>query len=204
MKIEIANKKEEKVDLDKSIWDVKVGTDHFVQAVNAYLKNQRTDSAKAKRRGEVRGGGRKPWKQKGTGRARHGSIRSPIWTGGGVAHGPTGEQNSKVSLNKKMRNSALRAMLSTKLAGKQVIVVDNAEENPTKIRKENEQYFADVNSTLYVVGSRSQYLAFRNMSKVTPINPENINVYELAKHENIVIDKSSLSKLEKVIKGNEK
>ncbi|MBD3329328.1 50S ribosomal protein L4, partial [Candidatus Dojkabacteria bacterium] len=112
VKVDIANKKDSKVDLKSKVWDVEFNEDLVTQAINIYLFNQRKGTAHSKTRAEVSGGGRKPWKQKGTGRARHGSIRSPIWVKGGVAFGPRSESNWKRSLNKKMNTKAICGLLS--------------------------------------------------------------------------------------------
>src|SRR3989344_1678996 len=104
-----------KVSLPTAVFGVKWNPDLVHQAVVAMEANARTPVAHTKSRADVRGGGRKPWKQKGTGRARHGSTRSPIWVGGGVAHGPTNEKIFAKKINKKMRTKALYTVLSQKL-----------------------------------------------------------------------------------------
>ncbi|MBI2046375.1 MAG: 50S ribosomal protein L4 [Parcubacteria group bacterium] len=112
------------VSLPEAVFGVKWNADLVHQAVVAMEANARTPVAHAKDRGDVRGGGKKPWKQKGTGRARHGSTRSPIWVGGGVAHGPTNEKIFAKKLNKKMRTKALYSALSQKLRDKEILFVD--------------------------------------------------------------------------------
>ncbi len=113
-----------KAELPSEIFDVKMNSDLVHQVVLAQMSNQRQVIAHTKDKSEVRGGGRKPWKQKGTGRARHGSIRSPIWKGGGVTFGPTKDRNFKKKINKKMRRKALFMVLSSKVQDKEMIVLD--------------------------------------------------------------------------------
>lgn len=111
--------------LPAEIFDAKWNADLVHQVVVGMQANARQSIAHTKFRGEVSGGGKKPWKQKGTGRARHGSNRSPIWVGGGVTHGPRAEKDYSVKINRKMRAAALRAVLSRKLADGEVIFVDS-------------------------------------------------------------------------------
>ncbi|MEK7569508.1 MAG: 50S ribosomal protein L4 [Patescibacteria group bacterium] len=113
-----------KVELPERVFAARFRADLVHQVVESMRSNKRAGTADTKSRGEVRGGGRKPWKQKGTGRARHGSIRSPIWVGGGVTHGPLAEKNYKRKISKKMRAQALFSVLSKKLADGEILFVD--------------------------------------------------------------------------------
>jgi large subunit ribosomal protein L4 len=113
------------VDLPEAVFGVKWNPDLVHQVIVAIGANARTHVAHTKNRSDVRGGGRKPWKQKGTGRARHGSTRSPIWVGGGVTHGPTNEKIFTKKINKKMRTKALYSVLSQKLRDKEILFVDS-------------------------------------------------------------------------------
>jgi len=117
-------KEVEKIELDSKVFDGKVNSSLVHQAVVTFLANQRKGLAKTKTRGQVRGGGTKPWRQKGTGRARVGSIRSPIWRGGGVTFGPTKRSYYKV-LPKKMKILALKSALNLKLSEKKLLVIDD-------------------------------------------------------------------------------
>ncbi|MBI2100139.1 MAG: 50S ribosomal protein L4 [Candidatus Vogelbacteria bacterium] len=113
-----------KVNLPERIFHVRWNGDLVHQVVVAMQANQRQGTADTKGRGEVRGGGKKPWRQKGTGRARHGSIRSPLWRGGGVTHGPTAERNYSQKINKKMKTKALFTVLAQKWRDGDILLVD--------------------------------------------------------------------------------
>jgi large subunit ribosomal protein L4 len=112
------------IDLPAKVFAAKWRADMVHQVVESMRSNKRSGTADTKDRGEVRGGGKKPWKQKGTGRARHGSTRSPIWVGGGVTHGPLAEKNYKRKVSKKMRAQALFSVLSKKLKDNEILFVD--------------------------------------------------------------------------------
>lgn len=113
------------MELPEGVFGLPWNADLVHQVITSYAANKRGGTAHAKGRGEVRGGGRKPWRQKGTGRARHGSIRSPIWKGGGVAHGPKKERDFSKKINKKMARKALFTVFSAKARDGEVLVVDN-------------------------------------------------------------------------------
>src|SRR5258708_1062368 len=114
----------ETLDLPAKVFGAKWRADLVHQVVEGMRSNKRAGTADTKGRGEVRGGGKKPWKQKGTGRARHGSSRSPIWVGGGVTHGPRAEKNYKRKVSKKMRAQALFSVLSKKLKNGEILFID--------------------------------------------------------------------------------
>src|SRR3989338_8555313 len=127
MDAQVYNQKGEavgKIKIPESIFGVRWNSDLVHQVVTSMLSSKRKGTAHAKTRGEVRGGGKKPWKQKGTGRARHGSSRSPIWVGGGVTHGPRNEKNYFRKVNKKMKTKALLTVLSRKFRDGEVAFVD--------------------------------------------------------------------------------
>ena len=128
MKTIVYNQKGEEmgeIELPESIFGVKLNTNLLHQVAISQMSNRRQSNAHTKDRGAVRGGGRKPWRQKGTGRARHGSIRSPIWIGGGVTFGPTNEKNYKKIIPKKIKRKALFMVLTEKLKSNTLIVVDD-------------------------------------------------------------------------------
>ena len=128
MKADLYNQKAEKLgetELPDNVFGAKWNPDLVWQVAESERANQRQSSAHTKDRSEVRGGGKKPWRQKGTGRARHGSIRSPIWVGGGVTHGPRKEKIYARKINKKMRQRALAVILSQKMRDREILVLDD-------------------------------------------------------------------------------
>lgn len=137
MKVKVYNKDAKEtgtMELPDSVFGQKWNADLVYQVVQALAANERPTVAHAKGRGEVRGGGKKPWKQKGTGRARHGSIRSPIWKGGGAAHGPKKERSYKKKINRKMAHAALRAVLSAKAKENEIFIMDDLHFSAPKTR----------------------------------------------------------------------
>ncbi|MEX2052120.1 MAG: 50S ribosomal protein L4, partial [Candidatus Paceibacterota bacterium] len=122
------------IDLPEKVFAAKWRSDLVHQVVEGMRSNKRSGTADTKDRGEVRGGGKKPWKQKGTGRARHGSSRSPIWVGGGVTHGPLSEKNYKRKISKSMRAQALFSVLSKKLKDGEILFVDSLETSAIKTK----------------------------------------------------------------------
>ncbi|MBU0647448.1 50S ribosomal protein L4 [Patescibacteria group bacterium] len=137
------------VDLADKIFNVKTNQALIHQAVVAQMANARKVIAHTKGRGEVRGGGKKPWKQKGTGRARHGSSRSPIWKGGGVTFGPTNERNFKKDINKKMKQKAIFMALSDKVANVKLIILDKLEASEYKTKVFN-QILSNLETKIFV------------------------------------------------------
>jgi len=183
------------------------------QVFDGEMANRRKPWAHTKTRGEVRGGGRKPWRQKGTGRARHGSTRSPLWVGGGVAHGPRKERSYEVKINKKMRRAALFSLLSRKLKDKEVVVLDlfKLEEPKTKdafnifknLRNSAGIYNIGVKGGRSLLALPTGELAKRavnNLPFVSYIEPRNLNVMELLRNKYLVLDKSSVEELGKNLK----
>ena len=179
------------------------------QVYDGEMANKRRPWAHTKTRGEVSGGGKKPWRQKGTGRARHGSIRSPLWVGGGVAHGPRKERSYEVKINKKMRRGALFSLLSRKLKDKEIILIDNFEMAQPKT-KEAFNVFKNLRDSagIYNMGAKGgksllalpkngAKRAVRNLPFVNYIEPRNLSVAELLKNKYLVLDKSGIIELEK-------
>jgi large subunit ribosomal protein L4 len=183
--------------LDKSIFDLNV-TSHSLlkQAYNTYLANGRENLAKTLRRGEVRGGGRKPWKQKGTGRARFGSIRVPIWRGGGITFGPLGVENYSKKLNTSAKRTAIRQALSIKAQAGKIVVIESftLKDNKTK---EARAFFDKINVTrnaLVVVDNKTPELerSLRNLENVVLTHAMYVNVYDVMNADHIVISEKAL------------
>jgi len=168
------------------------------QVVDSILANSRQVIANTKGRGEVSGGGRKPWKQKGTGRARQGSIRSPLWKGGGVTFGPKKETDFSKKINKKMLKKALLVALARKAEDGELKLVENFEmaSPKTKAIADMVKKITGGKSALILIdkGNKNATLATRNLKNSTNLIPENLNAYELLNHKNILMDKVTLEK----------
>lgn len=168
------------------------------QAFVTQRGNSRNAVAHAKGRAEVRGGGKKPWKQKGTGRARHGSIRSPLWVGGGVTHGPLKEKNYQRSLNKKMRQLAIFSLLSKKYVDGQVVVIDSFESvvPKTKLFALSMKSFITQRGRVAFIfsdGRKSLARVLSNIPRVTSIAPCSLNVVDLIAPSKIIIEQEALA-----------
>ncbi|MBI4993407.1 50S ribosomal protein L4 [Candidatus Wolfebacteria bacterium] len=206
MKTEVFDQKNQKIgdiDLSERIFGTKWNPDLVHQALIAQLANRRENLAHTKGRGEVSGGGKKPWKQKGTGRARHGSIRSPIWKGGGVAFGPTKEKIFAKKINKKMNRLAIFNVLSKKFKDNEIKIVENfalRDDIKTKdVSKTLKNFFTDKSNILLVPFSGKKFInkASSNIKKVSAISPLSLNVYDLLKAKNIIFEKEAISEIEK-------
>jgi large subunit ribosomal protein L4 len=189
-------KLEESISLPKEIFDVKMNADLVHQVAVAQMANKRRIIAKTKNRSEVSGGGRKPWRQKGTGRARHGSIRSPIWRHGGVTFGPQPDVAFKKEISKKMRRKALFMVLTSKAKKERLIVLDNL-----KIESPKTKLMVDILDKLPVKGSRLVILpkkdetiikATRNISKTKSELAQNLNVLDLLSFNYLILPKDSI------------
>lgn len=164
--------------------------------------NRRQAIAHTKTRGEVRGGGRKPWKQKGTGRARQGSIRAPQWVGGGIAFGPRSDRNFSVKINKKAKRQALFMALSDKLANKQIVIVDaiNATTPKTKIVAAMLAKLPLGKTSLVVLpGSRPDVVRMaRNIPSVTVVTANSVGLLDVLSHRSVVFLKDAVPAFEKI------
>ena len=197
-----------KVDLPDRIFNLAMNNDLVHQIVTSLRSNKRQVIAHAKGRGEVRGGGKKPWRQKGTGRARHASIRSPIWKGGGVTFGPTKERNFKKKINKKMARRALFMALSSKAKDKQILVLDTIKlENPkTKEMALIMKNFASLmekkpNALLILpVAEADIKRSTNNLTNLSVIEARNLNPLEVLSHKYLVLVKDSVDALNKTFK----
>lgn len=176
----------ESVKLNDAIWSVPMKQDLVVQVVNIYKDNKRSANASVKDRGDVRGGGRKPWRQKGTGRARHGSTRSPIWVGGGVTFGPT-DNNWKKSVNKKMKLGAMACVLSERLRNQEVHFM----------KSENiDKGVADLKKVIVVTDDNSVFKSIRNIEGVRVVPSTEVNAMDLLYGKRLLVDSGSIAKLE--------
>ena len=190
------------MELPAKILNAKWNPDLIHQAVLAHLSASRQKLAHTKNRGEVRGGGRKPWRQKGTGRARHGSIRSPIWVGGGVTFGPRNEKNFSRKINRKMKHSALFAVLAKKFKDGEVKFVDsfNLKDSKTKTLNSSFKELLSKGAVLFISGDKDHEklrLASRNLERASAMSPGSLNIYDVLKNKYLVFDKKSLDVLEK-------
>ena len=190
------------VSLKNSIFNTKVNKYLVHQAVKRYLANRRRGTASTKNRSEVRGGGAKPWKQKGTGRARAGTNSSPIWVGGGIVFGPAPRDYS-FSLPKKMKVAALKSALSDKLENKEIIIIDklSLEKNKTSKMVEILKNLQAFKKPLIITEKEESIIALsvRNIKGAQVLPVSKINTYDLINHEKIIITKKALKRIEEVL-----
>ncbi len=191
----------EKTTLPKSVFAVEVRNHELLKlAYDAYLANNRLASATTKQRGEVRGGGKKPWRQKGTGRARFGSIRNPIWRGGGIVFGPRGNENYTKKISKTSKRVALRQALTVK--AEKVLVADIKTTGKTaevaKFLKDNK-----LNRRVLIVAEKTEELirATNNIQEVLLVSPMYLNVFDIMNADNIVIEPKALEVIESWLGG---
>ncbi|CUO55729.1 50S ribosomal protein L4 [Coprococcus comes] len=188
------------IDLNDAVFGVEVNEHLVHMAVVSQLANKRQGTQKAKTRSEVSGGGRKPWRQKGTGHARQGSIRAPQWTGGGVVFAPTPRDYS-FKLNKKERRAALKSALTSRVEEKKFIVVDEINFDEIKTKK-----FQDVLNNLSVSkalvvledGNKNAELSARNIADVKTAKTNTINVYDILKYNTVIATKAAVQAIEEV------
>lgn len=198
------------VELPKEIFAAKVNPDLMAQAVRVYLSNQRKARAKTKTRGEVVGSGRKIWRQKGTGRARHGDRYAPIFVGGGVAHGPTGEENYKLLLPKKMKRRALFSALTAKLAEGELLVVKGLDKvsgktaEMAKIFKNLKVSAKDKPLIALPDGIENLVRASRNLAGVSLIRAESLNTYQVLNTKRLIFLPESIERLKEIFLKGEK
>lgn len=188
--------------LPKEIFEVEFNADLVHQIAVSLSANKRQVSAHAKIRSEVSGGGKKPWRQKGTGRARVGSIRSPLWKGGGVTHGPRNDRIFEREIPRKMRRKALFMVLSEKASSKQLIVLDTIEleKGKTKEMAKSLIKLPCVNQTTLIAlpnYDKKIFLAARNIKKISIEDARNLNVLDLLNHKFLLLTKDSIKTIEK-------
>lgn len=191
------------VNLPGRVFAAKWRSDLVHQVVEGMRSNKRSGTADTKDRGEVRGGGKKPWKQKGTGRARHGSSRSPIWVGGGVTHGPLAEKNYKRKISKKMRAQALFSVLSRKLKDGEILFVDSLAMSSVKTKPAIEvtKNLAKVSGFKVLTSSKTPKVlmalsgrnektekSFRNIPSLEIVFLKNLNPLDVLNHKYLLIE----------------
>lgn len=211
MKTQIYNIEAQKVGemtLPSSVFGVEVSNQLIAQAVRVYLANQRKSHALAKTRGQVSGTTKKVWAQKGTGRARHGSMKAPIFVGGGVTHGPTGNENYSLKLNKKVKKLALNSILSKFAENKRILVIDkfNSIEPKTKLaikllsglRADNEVLSKSPKIGIITTKTLSNVKrSFNNISQVNLLTLKSLNVYDLSNQNFLIFSKQAIAKITK-------
>ena len=198
---DIKGKKVSDIELADSVFGIEPNENIVHSVLINYLANQRQGTQSTKTRAEVRGGGKKPWRQKGTGRARQGSIRAPQWIKGGIALGPK-PRSYKYTVNKKERRLAIKSILSSKVLEKELTVVDKLElkEIKTKSMVKALAALKVEGKTLIVLPetNKNVVMSARNIEGVKTISANNINVFDLLKYNNLILPVDTVKKLEEV------
>ena len=188
------------MELNDAVFGVEIN-EHLVHlAVVRQLANKRQGTQKAKTRSEVSGGGRKPWRQKGTGHARQGSIRAPQWTGGGVVFAPV-PRDYEVKMNKKERRAALKSALTSKVQDNKLVVVDSlalAEAKTKEMQKVLTNLKADKALVITAADDQNVVIAARNIADVQTATVSTMNVYDVMKHNTVVVTKDAVASIEEV------
>lgn len=206
MNVNLYNQSGEKIEelnLNEKIFGLPWNEDLVHQVATSMQANKRTPIAHAKSRGEVRGGGKKPWRQKGLGKARHGSIRSPIWVGGGVTHGPTKEKIYEKKINKKMKQKAIFVVLSQKLRDNEILFLDKFSLDEIKTKKaaavvkalRKIQDYANLTEkggrVLVCLEKKApnEFFSFRNLPRANVIEARNLNVLDALSNKFLIFTK---------------
>ncbi len=201
--LDIKGNKVEELALEKSVFGCEVNEALIAQYIHVYRTNQRQGTVKTKTRGEVSGGGVKPWKQKGTGRARHGSTRSPIWVGGGASHGPQPKDWS-LKISKKMRKATMQSVLSMRFNEGLIKALEaiSITKPSTKYIKEIIETLDLTGKTLFVLakGDKNILKSIANITSASVYEMDNLNAFELISAKNIVFEKEALVNLQKKYK----
>ncbi len=189
-------------ELKDSVFGVPVNEGLLHEVVVMYQANQRVGAASTKRRGEVRGGGRKPWRQKGTGRARHGSIRSPLWRGGGITFGPK-PRDYGYRLPKKAVKKALKCALSAKVRDQEMVIVEDLSFDRPRTQ-EMARILANLKQTgkaLIVTAGLDEnvYKSTRNIPGVDTMRAEDLNAYQVVAHDSLIMTSAAVDKVEEVL-----
>jgi len=196
--------------LDRAVFGLPWNSDLVHRAVVTILGNMRQVLASTKMRGEVSGGGKKPWRQKGTGRARHGSIRSPLWRGGGITFGPTSERNFKLNINKKMARKALLTAISGKVKDNELLILDELKLSVPKTKEMAKimANFPQVKSGIFILPSFAKATegkmkndilkkAGRNLANLKIIGMDNLNTLDVLKYKFLILTKDGVDCLNK-------
>ncbi|MDD5614171.1 MAG: 50S ribosomal protein L4 [Candidatus Omnitrophica bacterium] len=202
--LDINGRKTEKLELDSAVFDGIVNRELLHQVIVAYLANQRKGTASTKTRGEISGGGKKPWRQKGTGRARVGSSRSPLWRGGGTVFGPR-PRGYSVKISGRMKVQALKSSLNSKLTDGELVVVEDFDIEQPKTKnflKILSSLGLNKDKTLVVCKevSGNMRLSCRNLSRSFVLDYKSVTAYDVLNYKKLVLVKSALSELAKRIK----
>jgi len=205
MKIKLYNqegKELKDIDIPEDVFGLKINHDLLHQTYLAQKNNSRDAIANTKTRSEVRGGGKKPWKQKGTGRARVSSIRSPLWRGGGITFGPTNERNFSQKINKKMKRKAILMALSSKVGSNELTVIDNIVlvDAKTKLAKDIMGKLSVKEKTLIVQPVCNDVIqrSFRNIPKVKTILANSLNVADLLEYKKLIIMEEAIAVIRQI------
>jgi large subunit ribosomal protein L4 len=203
----LANKKVGTLELREDVFGARVNDALLHETVRHYLASLRRGTHQTKTRGEVSGGGKKPWRQKGTGRARHGSIRSPLWRHGGTIHGPQ-PRDYGYHLPRKKLLGALRSALSAKLQAEKLMVVDalTLENHKTKLLRQALDNLGVERSLLIVETDRSQTLerASRNLEGVKLVRTREVHPYDVLAHDRVLFSRAAVEKLQQAIAPRER
>lgn len=192
----------EELELKDEIFDIEVNEHAVYLVVKNILANRRQGTQSAKTRAEVRGGGRKPWRQKGSGRARHGSIRSPIWKGGGITFAPKPRDYSYTT-PKKVRRLAMKSALTSKVQAGELVVVDQITMDEPKTKAMAGYLKAmgvDSKALLVVEDNKNAVLSARNIPGVETSRADSLNVYDILKYDKLVLTKAALDRVQEVYK----
>jgi large subunit ribosomal protein L4 len=194
----INKEKVSQIEVDESVFGVEVKEHLFYEIIRAQLANRRSGTACTKTRGEVSGGGRKPWKQKGTGRARAGSTRSPVWRGGGISFGPKPRDYS-YQVPKKVKRVALCSALTKKLKEEKILILDKFELTEIKTKAFRSILAKLANSRTLIIDDENQNLSLsaRNVPNVKVLPPQGLNLYDILYYDGLLITLPSLEKIQR-------
>ena len=195
--LDMKGKKVSDIELAESVFGIEPNEAIVHSVLVNYLANQRQGTQSTKTRAEVSGGGRKPWRQKGTGRARQGSIRAPQWIKGGIALGPK-PRSYKYTVNKKERRLAIRSVLSSKVLEKELTVVDKLEVKEIKTKALADMKVEGKTLIILPENNKNVLMSSRNIEGVKTIVANNINIFDLLKYTNLILPVDTVKKLEEV------